>query len=223
LIFVQLSGLSCTVRDNISIDNLISTARSANVGIVLAHQTIEQLATQTSGERVQKVVIGNATAKIILQQGGEEAEFWSNFYGTKDAWKRTEQIEQDVALTEKMAKMGSLRKVEERKVNTNLLRALEKGQAVFSPNPASPVFINMGMLEIPEWESIQLELQERHAKGEGWNLEERTKGSKGGAEETNLARESKAKELEGRPGESESRIFFPPEKDPVSPGPTRQR
>ena len=156
-----------------SFDKFISTARSANVGCVLSHQTNAQLETNTGRDKLARVVRENTSTKVIFRQA-EEASFWSEMFGTKSAMKRTEQVETTRFLTEKISTMGSLREVDEFLIHPNRLRQLDVGQAVFKRKAEPPVILSTGLYPV---EGVDVESKlVGHNFGEGLNLRQRRIG-----------------------------------------------
>jgi len=150
-----------------SFDKFISTARSANIGCVLSHQTNAQLEVKSGDDKLARVVRENTAMKMIFRQA-EEASFWSECFGTKSAMKRTEQVETTRFLTEKISTMGSLREVDEFLIHPNRLRQLEVGQAVFKFKELPPVVISTGLYPVPDINVGVRELE--HSDGDGLNL-----------------------------------------------------
>lgn len=155
-----------------SFDKFISTARSANVGCILSHQTNAQLETYFSKDRLARVVRENTAGKIIFRQS-EEASFWAECFGTKQSVKRTEQVETGPLLTERISTMGSLREVDEFIIHPNVLRKLQTGQAVWKFKDSLPEVISLGLYS-EKFDKVEFEKVE-HQKGEGLDLREKRK------------------------------------------------
>jgi type IV secretory pathway TraG/TraD family ATPase VirD4 len=108
---------------------LLNKSRSANVGVVFAHQAlgdVEQL-----GEAVANAIVTNTNLKIIMR-GNEPrtAEFFSKVIGTKSAEKLTER-KRKAWLADVKTGDGSVREVEEFDFHPNLFkRELGVGEAV---------------------------------------------------------------------------------------------
>lgn len=127
-----------------SFDKFISTCRSANVGVVLSHQTNAQLMTRDGSDRLAIVVRENTSSKVIFRQA-EESSFWAETFGTKSAFKHTEQTEAGSFGTQKVSQMGTIKEVDEFIIHPNTLRQLPVGRAVFKTADQLPVVVNCGM------------------------------------------------------------------------------
>ena len=150
-------------------DKFISTARSANISCILSHQSNAQLETYFSGDKLARVVRENTACKIIFRQS-EEASFWAECFGTKQAMKRTEQVETGPLMTETVSQMGTLREVDEFIIHPNAFRKLDVGQAVFKLKEQEPEILNLGMY--PVTNNFQPQPL-THSFGEGLNLRQR--------------------------------------------------
>ena len=151
-----------------SFDKFISTCRSANVGVVLSHQSNAQLHTKDGSDRLAQIVRENTATKVILRQA-EEADFWAETFGTKSAFKHTEQTEGGAFGTEKISETGSIREVDEFIVHPNAFRQLPVGRAVFKSKHNLPVLINCGMWPVNNIEEVKLYVPQKDAI-EGLNL-----------------------------------------------------
>jgi adenine-specific DNA glycosylase len=151
-----------------SFDKFISTCRSANVGVVLSHQTNAQLKTKDGSDRLAVIVRENTATKVILRQS-EEADFWAQIFGTKSAYKHTEQTEGSSFGTQKVSQMGTIREVDEFIVHPNTFRQLPVGRAVFKTAEKTPVVINCGMWLVKAHGEIKLNYS-RSSEFSGLNL-----------------------------------------------------
>ncbi|HAX61516.1 MAG TPA: hypothetical protein DCX95_03010 [Elusimicrobia bacterium] len=151
-------------------DKFISTARSANVGCVLSHQSNAQLKTQSGDDKLGEIVRDNTSAKVIFRQS-EEASSWAEMFGTRPTVKRTEQVITTRFLTEKTSEVGSIQEVDEFIVHPNRMRELKVGQAVFKFKSDPPVVISTGLYP---FKNIKLENKPvQHIQGEGLNLRQK--------------------------------------------------
>jgi len=155
-------------------DKFISTARSANVGCVLSHQTNAQLETYRGGDKLARIVRENTSSKIIFRQM-EEAGFWAECFGTKGSIKRTEQTEMGELLTEQVSDMSTLREVDEFMIHPNTFKNLQTGQAIWKSGHTAPVALNLGMLNI---ENKACEKKKHAGQGEGLRLREQRLNTK---------------------------------------------
>ncbi|MFH1367875.1 MAG: type IV secretion system DNA-binding domain-containing protein [Elusimicrobiota bacterium] len=152
-----------------SFDKFISTCRSANVGVVLSHQTNAQLKTKEGSDRLAVIVRENTATKVILRQS-EEASFWAETFGTDKTFKHTEQTESGSFGTQKVTEMGSMREVEEFIVHPNIFRQLPVGRAVFKTADKHPMIINCGMWPIDTYSDITILSPHKEMNAEGLNL-----------------------------------------------------
>ncbi len=108
---------------------LLNKSRSANVGVVFAHQALGDLA--VLGEAIKNTIITNANLKIFMRSNeNESAEYYAKSYGTKAGTKITERQTKTNLGTEKTGE-GSVRDVEEFIFHPNIFkRELSIGEAV---------------------------------------------------------------------------------------------
>lgn len=108
---------------------LLNKSRSANVGVVFAHQALGDLA--VLGEAIKNTIITNANLKIFMRANeNESSEYYAKSYGTKAGTKITERQTKTNLGTEKTGE-GSVRDVEEFIFHPNIFkRELGIGEAV---------------------------------------------------------------------------------------------
>ena len=146
-------------------DKFISTCRSANVGVILSHQTNAQLITRDGSDRLAVVVRENTATKVIMRQA-EEASFWAETFGTAKTFKYTDQVADGAFGTQGVTGTGSLREVDEFHVHPNVFRQLPVGRAVFKTADKLPVVINCGMWSVTEKvKEIKPNLKMKESKG----------------------------------------------------------
>jgi type IV secretory pathway TraG/TraD family ATPase VirD4 len=108
----------------------LNKSRSANVGIVFAHQALGDI--QTLGEPIANSILTNSNLKVFMRGNDpESAEYFSKVIGTEKGTKFTER--QKKGLFNHMEKSGdmSVREVEEFSVHPNSFkRELGVGQAM---------------------------------------------------------------------------------------------
>lgn len=108
---------------------LLNKSRSANVGIVFAHQALGDLA--DLGEGVQNTILTNSNLKVFMRTNEpESAEYFSSVIGTLQTAKITERQKQGFFGSEKTGD-GSVRDAEEFKFHPNIFKQeLGVGEAV---------------------------------------------------------------------------------------------
>lgn len=108
---------------------LLNKSRSANVGVVFAHQALGDLA--GLGEAVKNTILTNANLKVLMRTNeNDSAEYYAKTYGTKTGSKVTERQTKTNLGTEKTGE-GSVREVEEFIFHPNIFkRYLKIGEAV---------------------------------------------------------------------------------------------
>ncbi len=108
---------------------LLNKSRSANVGIVFAHQALGDL--DTLGDGVKNTILTNSNLKVFMRTNEpESAEYFSSVIGTTEAAKVTERQTKRLFGSEKTGD-GSVREVEEFKYHPNVFKQeLGIGEAV---------------------------------------------------------------------------------------------
>ncbi len=162
---------------------MLNKSRSANVGVVLAHQAlgdIEQL-----GADVANTVITNTNIKIIMR-GNEpsSAEFFAKMIGTKKAEKSTERREK-TWLSKNKTGQESVREVEEFEIHPNVIkRELGIGEGILLyPDKYKTIFGKVKFHMVPNIPIVPLpEVQKDQPAG--FNLEIKEPVTKSGVEET---------------------------------------
>lgn len=108
---------------------LLNKSRSANVGIVFAHQALGDLA--GLGEGIQNTILTNSNLKVFMRTNEpESAEYFSSVIGTLQTSKITERQKDGFFGTAKTGD-GSVREAEEFKFHPNVFKQeLGVGEAV---------------------------------------------------------------------------------------------
>ncbi|MCB0368753.1 MAG: TraM recognition domain-containing protein [Bdellovibrionales bacterium] len=108
---------------------LLNKSRSANVGVVFAHQALGDLA--VLGEAIKNTILTNANLKIFMRTNeSESAEYFAKSCGTKGSFKLTERQTKTTFGSEKTGE-GSVREVEEFIFHPNIFkRDLSIGEAI---------------------------------------------------------------------------------------------
>ncbi|MGE3386014.1 MAG: type IV secretory system conjugative DNA transfer family protein [Bdellovibrionales bacterium] len=108
---------------------LLNKSRSANVGIVFAHQALGDLA--SLGEGVSNTILTNSNLKVFMRTNEpESAEYFAGVIGTVRSVKVTER-QKDGTFGSQKTGDGSVREVEEYKVHPNVFKKeLGIGEAV---------------------------------------------------------------------------------------------
>ena len=100
--------------------SLLNKSRSANVGIVFAHQALGDI--KTLGEDVATSILTNSNIKIIMRGNDpDSAEYFAKMIGTKSGERMTERAETG-ALGNSRTGQGSIREVEEFIVHPNVIK-----------------------------------------------------------------------------------------------------
>lgn len=108
---------------------LLNKSRSANVGIVFAHQALGDL--DGLGDGVKNTILTNSNLKVFMRTNEpESAEYFSAVIGTSQSAKVTERQTKGLFGSEKTGD-GSVREVEEYKYHPNIFKQeLGVGEAV---------------------------------------------------------------------------------------------
>lgn len=108
---------------------LLNKSRSANVGVVFAHQALGDLA--GLGDGIKNTILTNSNLKVFMRTNEpESAEYFSEVIGTAQTAKVTERQKQGVFGHEKTGD-GSVREAEEFKFHPNIFKQeLGVGEAV---------------------------------------------------------------------------------------------
>lgn len=109
--------------------SLLNKSRSANVGVVFAHQALGDLA--GLGDGVKNTILSNSNLKVFMRTNEpESAEYFSQTIGTIQGLKRTERETSGTFGSEKTGE-ASVRDVEEFKFHPNVFKqGLGVGEAV---------------------------------------------------------------------------------------------
>lgn len=109
--------------------SVLNKSRSANVGIVFAHQALGDI--QTLGDAIANSILTNANLKIFMRGNDpESAEYFSKVIGTVKTTKYTERTTRSLWMKEATGE-ASAREVEEFIVHPNRFKSeLGVGEAV---------------------------------------------------------------------------------------------
>ena len=100
--------------------SLLNKSRSANVGVVFAHQSLGDI--KALGEEVATSILTNSNLKVIMRGNDpDSAEYFAKVIGTKESEKVTERAESSVFGRSRTGQ-GSLREVEEFIVHPNVIK-----------------------------------------------------------------------------------------------------
>lgn len=138
--------------------SLLNKSRSANVGIVFAHQALGDLA--ALGEGVMNTILTNANLKVFMRTNEpESAEYFSSVIGTAEALKVTERQRKGVMGAERTGD-GSVRDVEEFKFHPNLFKQqIGIGEAVVVlPHERGSLPVRLKFRKSPDLDKIALPL-----------------------------------------------------------------
>ena len=107
---------------------LLNKSRSANIGVVFSHQSLGDLSKVSPDFR--DVVLTNTNIKVVMRSNDPQAcEYFAKSFGTAAAEKATERQIKSIFGHTRTGE-GSVRDVEEFKVNPNVIRSLETGQGI---------------------------------------------------------------------------------------------
>lgn len=109
--------------------SILNKSRSANVGIVFAHQALGDI--QTLGDAIANSILTNANLKVFMRGNDpDSAEYFSRVIGTEKAIKYTEKTKKEL-LTQRDTGDASAREVDEFTVHPNRFkRELGVGEAM---------------------------------------------------------------------------------------------
>lgn len=130
--------------------SLLNKSRSANVGVVFAHQALGDLA--ALGDGVKNTILSNSNLKIFMRTNEpESAEYFSQTVGTVQGLKKTER---EKSSTFGASKTGdaSVRDVEEFKFHPNLFKQqLGVGEAVMIlPHAKGSLPVRIQFRKVPD-------------------------------------------------------------------------
>jgi type IV secretory pathway TraG/TraD family ATPase VirD4 len=105
----------------------LNKARGAHLAILIAHQSLGDL--EKAGGPFLKQVLENCNIKIILRQDDPASiETYARISGTETALKNTYQTKDDL-FDKSPTGLGTVREVEEFRINPNMIRELGRGEA----------------------------------------------------------------------------------------------
>lgn len=120
---------------------LLNKARSANISILLSHQSIGDL--RRVSDAFELGVLSNTNLKVIMRTlDPESAEFFASGFGTRSAEATTSQVKKGL-MSDSATGMMSLREVREFGFHPDLLKSLPAGHAVVSVPTSNGVFCDL--------------------------------------------------------------------------------
>ncbi len=137
---------------------LLNKSRSANVGIVFAHQALGDL--DGLGDGVKNTILTNSNLKVFMRTNEpESAEYFSSVIGTIQGSKVTERQTEGLFGSEKTGD-GSVREVEEFKYHPNIFKQeLGVGEAVMVlPHAKGSLPIRLKFKKSFDLDAIQIPL-----------------------------------------------------------------
>lgn len=141
--------------------SVLNKSRSANVGVVFAHQALGDI--KTMGDAIANSILTNANLKVFMRGNDpESAEYFSKVIGTMKGEKVTTRTKKTF-LTSEATGDGSIREVEEFIVHPNRFKSeLGVGEAVMViPHEGGSKTINIKFQKFDELEARPLELVEK--------------------------------------------------------------
>ncbi len=144
---------------------LLNKARSANVQLTLAHQSLGDLTAVSPSFANQ--ILDNTNTKIIFRlDSPDTSEFFARLAGTRKSQKKTEQVNNSLFLGSSQTGLGTTRDTEEFIISPNEFRKLGRGEA-FVITKIPYAMSRVKMKSINEWINVYTNnLQERGTK---WN------------------------------------------------------
>jgi type IV secretory pathway TraG/TraD family ATPase VirD4 len=137
--------------------SILNKSRSANVGVVFAHQALGDI--QTLGDAIANSILTNANIKIFMRGNDpDSAEYFSKVVGTVKATKYTERTKRGLFMRESTGD-ESARDVEEFIVHPNRFKSeLGVGQAVMIiPHEGGSRAVNIKFQKFDDLEPVPLE------------------------------------------------------------------
>jgi type IV secretory pathway TraG/TraD family ATPase VirD4 len=108
---------------------LLNKARSANVSLTLAHQSLGDLVNISESFRDQ--VLDNTNCKVLFRvDSPDTADYLARLIGTRTSQKKTNQTQGSSILGDSNTGKGTVRDTEEFIVSPNDIKRLERGQAI---------------------------------------------------------------------------------------------
>jgi conjugal transfer pilus assembly protein TraD len=135
---------------------LLNKSRSANIGVVFAHQALGDI--KALGDDVATSILTNSNLKIIMRGNDpDSAEYFSKVIGTKSGEQMTERAESG-ALGRSRTGQGSIREVEEFIVHPNVIkRNLGVGEAlVIIPHRYGTKTVKVKFAMLPSLQRLEL-------------------------------------------------------------------
>ncbi len=137
--------------------SVLNKSRSANVGVVFAHQALGDI--KTLGDAIANSILTNANLKVFMRGNDpESAEYFSKVIGTVKAMKYTERTKKSFLQNQNTGD-ASAREVDEFIVHPNFFKSeLGVGQAVMVvPHEAGSKAVKIKFQKFPEVEAEHLE------------------------------------------------------------------
>lgn len=132
--------------------SILNKSRSANVGVVFAHQALGDI--KTLGDAIANSILTNANLKVFMRGNDpESAEYFSKVIGTVKAMKYTERTKKGI-LSKQETGDASAREVDEFIVHPNFFKSeLGVGQAVMVvPHEAGSKCVKIKFQRFPDLE-----------------------------------------------------------------------
>lgn len=152
--------------------SILNKSRSANVGIVFAHQALGDI--KTLGDAIANSILTNANLKIFMRGNDpESAEYFSSVIGTRKSMKYTARTKRGIWSQEDTGD-ASVREVDEFVVHPNRFKSeLGVGQAVMViPHEAGSKTINIKFRKYDDIEAQPLNTVEKEMSAGLANLPE---------------------------------------------------
>ncbi len=143
--------------------SVLNKSRSANVGVVFAHQALGDI--KTMGDAIANSILTNANLKVFMRGNDpESAEYFAKVIGTMKGQKFTERTKRSLWNNQTTGD-GSIREVEEFIIHPNKFKSeLGVGEAVMViPHEAGSTAINIKFQKFDDLEAKELELIHKEA------------------------------------------------------------
>lgn len=131
-----------------SFAGFLNRARSSNIGIIMAHQSLGDFAS----DQAKKQILDNTeTVFSFVQKDPETCEILASIGGTHKVEEKTRVYDNELLWGDMETGRGSIKEVEEFIVHPNVFKNLNTGQAVYLAKKPSRIHkINVSMVEAPE-------------------------------------------------------------------------
>ncbi len=145
--------------------SILNKSRSANVGVVFAHQALGDI--KTLGDAIANSILTNANIKVFMRGNDpESAEYFSKVIGTVKAMKYTERTKKGLWKKEQTGE-ASAREVDEFIVHPNRFkRELGVGEAVMIvPHESGSRALNIKFYKYDDLAPVTIPAVEKYAAG----------------------------------------------------------